>query len=177
MSEYHHTIILPVSRHLQKSNSSFCGPATLKIIMDSLGRKISEKKSIQLCRATKKAGTNPRDLIAALKKLGIKYKLYRRGNKKILEDSIAGLNLSVVDYQAWMVGDEFKKLKAGHYSVIFGFNEDHYYFSDPAKHHTPIDKEWGYRTVRKDLFLKRWKDVSAKGDKFFHWMIAVPLYQ
>ena len=171
-----HTIILPVRRHLQMGHFD-CGPATLKIILDSLGRKMSEKTLMRICHTNKKAGTNPRNLIVALKKLGVKHKLYRHGDKKILEDSIRGLNLCIVDYQAWMVSDEFKKLDAGHYSVIFGFNEDYYYFSDPAKHHTPKDKEWGYRTVRKDLFFKRWKDISAKGEKFFHWMIAVPLCQ
>lgn len=176
MPDYHHTVILPVQRHLQKTRFD-CGPAVLKIILETLGKKADDEKLIRLCHATKKAGTNPRDLVKALKKSAVRHKIFSQANKDILENSIRGLNLCIVDYQAWMKGDEFKRLDAGHYSVIFGFDENYYYFADPGKHHTPIDKEWGYRAVRKDLFLKRWKDISAKGEKFFHWMIVVPLGQ
>lgn len=87
-----------------------------------------------------------------------------------------------------------KKLQSGHYSVIFGFNKTHFFLSDPSKKKNPRITERGFRTVKKTLFLKRWKykvDTKRKilflkrqkykvhegGNTIYRWLITVPLAQ
>jgi len=176
--KYFNTIILPVRRNIQDTAYD-CGPASLKIILETIDREFSEENLIKICKTTPKFGTNPQALEFALKKLEVKHETIQRASIKIVENKIRKLNLCVINYQAWgKCGQDYKNLETGHYSVIFGFNHEHLYIADPHKNHTEKHNEWGFRTIDKKLLCERWKDkFLSNGETTYHWMIAVPIVQ
>ena len=52
--------------------TGYCGPASLKMVLEFYGVKKSEKELAKLSGATHKAGVNPAGLLKAANKLGFK---------------------------------------------------------------------------------------------------------
>lgn len=174
---YFPRVILPIKLNLQDTAYN-CGPASVKIILETLGISIDEEKLMKMQKTTPKEGTSPNNLVKCLADLGIKHEVIEHASITNIEDKIRQFNLCLVDFQAWGDGgNEFKGLETGHYSVVFGFNKTHLWVADPAKHHTEKQKSWGARKIRKDLFTQRWADKEASGIKTHHWMVSVPLFQ
>lgn len=176
--KYFDTIILPVRRNIQDTDYD-CGPASLKIVLETIDRNISEETLIKICKTISCFGTKPWALSSALKKLEVKHETIERASVKIMEDKIRKLNLCIINYQAWgECGQHYKNLETGHFSVVFGFNPEHLYIADPHKNHTEKCNEWGFRTMHKKLLSERWKDKIPPNEELtYHWMIAVPLVQ
>lgn len=189
------TILLPVRRNIQDTPYD-CGPAALKIILETLGIDVSEKTFMRLALTSASSGTEPPMLSRALKKLGVRHDIYPHGSIALIEQRINELCLCIVNYQAWANGGStLSKLQNGHYSVIFGLNKTHFFLSDPSKKKTPHAAEWGFRTIKKSLLFKRWKykpDTRKKvlllkqrkynldkkeENTVFRWLITVPLAQ
>lgn len=174
---YYPKVILPLRRNLQDTSYD-CGPASLKIIFETLGIHIGEEKLMKMGKTTPEKGTSPEELINILNELAIKHVVVEHATIELIEQKIRQLNLCLVDYQAWgESGEEFKGLETGHYSVIFGFDKTHLWLADPAKHHTKKQKKWGARKVRKDLFATRWDDKEESGIVTHHWMVCIPMVQ
>lgn len=174
---YYPKIILPVRRNLQDTTYD-CGPACLKIILETLGIHLSEQRLMKLCRTTPNEGTNPQNMINLLKKLKIAFEVIDHADIDLIEEKIRNLNLCIVDYQAWGDGgSEYRGLDTGHYSVVFGYNKTHFWIADPAKHRTEDHKKWGTRKMRKDFFSEHWADKEEQGTQTYRWMIAVSLAQ
>jgi ABC-type bacteriocin/lantibiotic exporter with double-glycine peptidase domain len=172
---YHkyHTIILPARLSVQKRLYD-CGPVSLKIILETLGQKTDEKKLMKLCQTDPKRGSQQPNLSKALKKIGVKHEVYENANLKLLENKIKHFNLCLVEYQSrGKSGKDYQQLLVSHISVIFGFDKTHYYLADPDKYK---GEQKGFRTIRKDIFLKNWVGIKNKqGDILWRGMIAVPL--
>lgn len=174
---YYPKIVLPVRRNLQDTSYD-CGPASLKIILETLGVHVDEERLMKMGKTTPEEGTPPDKLIAILKEFGVKHEVIDHANLELIEQKIREINLLLVDYQSWGDGgSDYKGLNTGHYSVVFGFNKTHLWIADPAKHKTQDYKKWGARKMRKDMFLERWQDREEGGTKTYRWMIAVPLCQ
>ncbi len=174
---YYTKVVLPVRRNLQDVPYD-CGPASLKIILETLGIHLSEKELMRMCGTNFEDGTSPSEMVTALKNLHIQHEVIHPGSLNILESKVRELNLCLVDYQAWGDGGgQYMGLGTGHYSVVFGFNQTHIWLADPAKHHTEKQQKWGARCVRKDIFLKHWSDKEGNGRIVKRWMVAVPLVQ
>ncbi len=170
-------VILPVRRNIQ-DNGYDCGPASLKIILETIGKSVDEKRLMGICNTNSKFGTNFKFLSKALDKLKVKHKVCRRASIKFIEEKIIDLNLCLIDYQAWGEGGkDYKNLKTGHYSVIFGFNKTNFYIADPNKKHTSKYEEWGFRTMNKKLFNNNWNDEEESKVAKHHWLITIPLSQ
>lgn len=174
---YYPKIILPVKRNLQDTPYD-CGPASLKIILETLGIHISEERLMKLCKSTPEKGTSPEAMIDLFKKLKITFEVIEHATIELIEEKIRNLNLCIVDYQAWGDGgSEYRGLNTGHYSVVFGYNKTHLWIADPAKHRTGDYKKWGTRKMRKDFFAEHWMDKEGTETQTYRWMIAVPLVQ
>ncbi len=134
-----------------------CGPASLKILLDFFGKKIPQNRLSILCKANSKDGTSPRNMIKTTKKFG--FKITQKFNAKIkdIENYLKKGFPVMVAYQAW---------GGGHYSIIRGFNQKYFNFSDPA-----IDR--GYRNINKKLFYKRWHDVDLHGKPYSRWLMVL----
>lgn len=175
--KYYPKIILPVCLNIQDTTYG-CGPASLKIIFDTLGIHLSEEKLMKMTKITPKGGTKPAELVKVLTELRIKHKEISHASIEMIEDKIRSLNLCLVDYQAWGEGGtDYKGLKTGHYSVVFGFDKIRLWIADPAKHHSEKQRKWGARKIRKDIFVQNWADKEVSGIETHHWLIAVPLVQ
>lgn len=172
----YHTVILPVRRNRQDEKYD-CGPASLKIILETIHRPVSEKKLMDLGKTTPEDGTTPEQLINTLRYLSIPYHACRGEKLDHIENEIRNLRLVLVDYQSWGdSGEDFYNLDTGHYSVVFGFNDTHFFIADPSKTKTSGHGNWGFRTIRKDLFGERWVDKEADGTIQKHFMISVPIF-
>lgn len=169
--------MLPVRKHLQQRPWS-CGPASLRIVLHSLGLHLGEEELIHMSDASRERGTQPAGLMRALDHLRIQYQEVEPGSLAAIERHLHAFEYVVVDYQAWgRRGHDYRALLTGHYSVVFGFNASHLFLADPAKKpRTGIDP-WGTRSVRKDLFERRWRDRGPGGLRTHRWMLCVPLAQ
>ncbi|HJX05934.1 MAG TPA: cysteine peptidase family C39 domain-containing protein [Candidatus Nanoarchaeia archaeon] len=147
--------IFNIGTHRQSTTYS-CGPASLKIIFKSYGDKFSEKKLIQETNTSPKEGMFQEECMDFCKEHGYsyfcKYNSCLRDLLRLLQKGFPVLVL----YQAW---------GGGHYSIIYGFKNNRFLLSDPAK-------DGGYRTIRKDLFLKRWWHEDY-GKKRHRWLMVV----
>jgi ABC-type bacteriocin/lantibiotic exporter with double-glycine peptidase domain len=144
-----------VGTHRQSTNYS-CGPASLKIIFKSYGDSFSENELIHKTNTTKKDGMYIEECLEFCKEHGYTcFQKYNSNLKELLCLLQKGFPV-LVSYQAW---------GGCHYSIIYGFKKNRFLLSDPSK-------EGGYRTIRRDLFLKRWwhKDFGKKKHK---WLMIV----
>lgn len=173
----HHTVMLPVRKYLQAHPWS-CGPASLKIVLDVLGLDLVEEALIQMTGANPLRGTQPHALAAALTRLKVRHEVVETGDLDLLEARIRDFQYCIVDYQAWGTrGRDYHQLRAGHYSVVFGFNLTHVFIADPAKKPRRSGDPWGARGIRKDLFRRRWRDRGPGELRTHRWMLCVPLVQ
>lgn len=174
----YHKVLLPVRLNLQDTVYD-CGPASLKIILETLGLPLSEERLMRMGKTTPEKGTSPENLMRTLDDLGVKYEVFERANLEIMEEKINDLNLCLIDYQGWGEGgSDFEDLRTGHYSVVFGYSRHHLYVADPAKHHLKKQEKWGARRIRKDIFYKHWADKEEPGaEEVVRWMVTVPLTQ
>ena len=170
---HYHTVILPVRRNLQDTKYD-CGPASLKIILETMGHHPSEETLMRIAGTTPEQGTHPTALHETLMTLGVRSHVHAHASVELVEEELRRCRLNVVDYQAWGDnGRDFQTLNTGHYSVIFGYTRTHFFVADPSKRGTPLP---GFRTIRKDLFVKRWADQGEDGPTR-HWLLTVPLVQ
>ncbi len=146
--------VLPVLNFDQTRPSS-CGAAALRMVLEYLGKEISEKKLMKLANTAagkKDSGTDPADMVKAAKKLGFKVlhkeKWTSSQVKKTLE---SGLPV-IVNFQ------ETPKFGDGHYVVIIGYTKDEFIFSDPNNG----DTFWKQRA--KD-FMTRWYELEDQTER------------
>lgn len=105
-----------------RETPGFCGPASLKMVLDYYGVSLSEAKIAKLTGFTMKKGTSKEDLIRAAKKLG--FKAFSKENssfadiKKFIRKKIP----VIVD---WFSEDD------GHYSVVIGIDKRSITLMDP----------------------------------------------
>ncbi|MEK7599381.1 MAG: cysteine peptidase family C39 domain-containing protein, partial [Patescibacteria group bacterium] len=76
--DFYQNVILPVQRNLQDVKYD-CGPASLEIILETLGRNVSEKTLMRIARTTPE-GTSPENIAHTFRKLKIKHQIIPRGS-------------------------------------------------------------------------------------------------
>lgn len=174
VADAHQTVMLPLRKWVQ-TNPYSCGPASLKIVLGSLGLEHDEARLGALAGTSPRAGTQPEGLRRALRVLGVPHEVVEPAEIADVETRIRRFEYCVVDYQAWgRRGREFHELRTGHYSVIFGFDPTHFWLADPAKKPRDGSRSWGVRTMRKDLFRRRWRDRGPGGLRTHRWMMCIP---
>ena len=105
-----------------RQTPGLCGPASLKIILDYYGFKISEAKLAKISGAKKEKGINPEGLKKALKFLGLSGFWKENGE---IEDLKYFLKLNLPLIVNWFSQSE------GHYSVVIGFEKEKIILMDP----------------------------------------------
>jgi predicted double-glycine peptidase len=106
-----------------KQKKGFCGPASLKMVLDYFGLKKSEKELAKLSGATKTAGVGGENLLKAAKKLGF---------KGFLKDfsEISDIKKYVLERKIPVIVDWFSQ-DEGHYSVVVDIDKKNIYLQDP----------------------------------------------
>lgn len=103
-------------------SAGFCGPASLKIVLEYFGIKKTEKELAKLSNANPHQGTKAKNIVKAAKKLGLKafYKDFSsvKEIKKYIDKKIP----VIVD---WFSHDD------GHYCPVAGIDKKFIYLQDP----------------------------------------------
>lgn len=135
-------------------HKSYCGPASLKMVLDYYGIKKSETVLARLCKTDKTNGVKAEDIKRVAESFGLKaviknnsgfsdiQKYLKKGVPVIVDWFTRGRN----DYPESEVAD-------GHYSVVVGLDKKHIYLEDPE-----IGKT---RRIKRDDFLKVWFDFEG----------------
>ena len=147
----------------QKPN--FCGVATLKMVLDYFGIKVSEKKLIRLTGATAKKGTSAEGIKKTAQKLGF---LVGIKDGASFSDIKYWLNKKVPVIVSWF--SVYGGYPEGHYSVVVDLDRNYIYLQDP--------EIAAIRKMNKKDFLRVWFDfegdfMKSKNDLVLRRLISV----
>jgi predicted double-glycine peptidase len=143
--------LLPVKPFQETLNRGFCGPATIKMILDYYGIEKTEDELAILTNKSDELGITDQDTKRALESFGFKVEIINYAN---FEDIKAWLDKDVPVIVDWFTrgrndGNE-DEMADGHYSVAVGLDEKYIYLQDP---------EVGrIRKILKKDFLRVWFD-------------------
>ena len=135
---------------------SYCGPSSLKMVLEYYGIDKSEKELVRLTNCTKSLGTTAKNIVNSAKKLGMKASFKDYSTINDIEVKLKKRIPVIVD---WFSHDE------GHYSVIVGFDKENIYMQDPELGHIRMMKRKTFMTVWFDFdgeFLKSRKDLIIR---------------
>ncbi len=148
-----------------RQSPAYCGPASLKIALAYLGKRIPEKKLARLCRTTKKHGTLHRGMVRGAKATGVRVIAKQKSTIRDMRDLIQKKKLPII------VGWYDTSGKEGdHYSVIYHVSKNFIYLMDPAT-------KSGYRKMSIKKFLERWFDFEGtdRARLIERWMMVATL--
>ncbi len=147
---------LKLPYHRQK-NCYFCGPTCLKVVLEILGKKMTEKELARIAGTSEKAGTPHSGMIADCNKSGFSCFVHENASLKNIKSFLkAGLPV-IADWTDSESGTP-------HYSVITEIGRKNIFFCDP----------WygpKYEVGRK-TFEKYWEDRLTRGKRWI--MIILP---
>ena len=131
-----------------RQSAGYCGPASLKIVLDYYGVKMSERALAELSGATRERGVSGRSLVSAAKKLGFDARM--KDNTSIEELEALAKNTPVIV-------DWFHPSEEGHYSVVAGFRKGNVILADPC--------DGGFVEISRSEFEDRWFDFYGDRPK------------
>jgi len=151
---------LPVKPFQETLHAGYCGPASLKMVLNYFGLEKGEEEVAERCGRDVKLGTND----AALKKAAEEYGFHVEiQNEASFADIQAWLNKKVPVIVNWFTRGradyDDSHVPDGHYSVVVGLDDKNIYLQDP--------EIGNLRTISRDDFLRVWFDFS--GDHITGW--------
>jgi len=139
------TNILKV-KPFKETKSGFCGPASLKMVLDYFGLKKSERELAKLSGTTKEKGVETKELLRTAKKLG--FKGFIKDFSQISDIKKYVLQKKIPVIVDWFSRDE------GHSSVVVGINNKNIYLQDPE-----LGK---LRKLNLETFKRVWFDFPGR---------------
>lgn len=132
---------------LFQQTKGFCGPASLRMVLDFYGIKKTEKEVANIIGATKD-GCSTDKVVSAIKKLGFKVE-YKVGSNISELEKVTNKGIPVIIY--------WTRHGGGHFSVIYGVKNNRVYIADPRMK----------RKISLDLktFLPIWDDPDTKDER------------
>jgi predicted double-glycine peptidase len=131
-----------------QQNKGYCGPASVKMVLDSYGITKTQREIGEFLGATKENGCTPKQIISGLKKINFKSSYKKNMSLKLVERYLEK-NIPLIIY--------WSPRGYGHYSVIIGLEEDKVFIADPKKSEI--------LSFKKSDFLRKWVDVDNSKDK------------
>jgi len=125
--------------------SGYCGPASLKMILNFYGLNKTEKELAKLTGASKSKGVGAEGILKAARKLGFKgfYKDF---------SSFDDIKKYVINKKIPVIVDWFSK-DDGHYSIVTDIEKENIYMQDP---------ELGFiRAMKLSTFKRVWFDFPG----------------
>ena len=126
----------------------FCGPASLRMILDYWGITVSQEKIAKLSSASKKSGTSLKGMIEAAKYFGFQVFLKDNGT---IEDLRYFVGRGIPVIVNWFCKDD------GHYSVVIHLNKRNIVLADPDS--APENIVERRMTIKK--FFRVWFDFPG----------------
>lgn len=134
---------------------SYCGPATLKILLSYYGINKTEKELAKMAGWDKDLGIDDKGIKQAVEMLGFKVKIKNNSSFKDIE---SWLNKSIPVIVNWFTRGRAdypdSETADGHYSVVAGLNDKFIYLQDPE-----IGR---IRKLEKDDFMRVWFDFKGE---------------
>lgn len=157
----------------KQHKNNTCGPATVRNILSIVGvDNPPDERVLETMLATNDLdGTYPQKIEAVLKQLNVPFR--RIGRNEQLEQHIDQNNIVVVlyqDYKSFFTDKENNNLQAGHWSIIYGYDDESYKQVDSGKHGTALG------TIEKDKLLSNWvARFKAVPGTFDHYGLVIPV--
>ncbi len=141
-----------------KQTPSYCGPASLKVLLEYYGKNFTEDELASLCKSTVEMGTSNSDLVDAVTSLGLHPVVKTNATIDDLRISIKQKTPILV---GWVSDDE------PHFSIVVDVDNTHVQLMDPEY------GEDGFR-MPIDQFSNAWHDYDSKlGQSHTHWMLTI----
>ena len=165
------TKLLKVKPFQETLHGGYCGPASLKMVLDYYGVSKSEKAIAERCGCDSELGTNDISIKRAAKSYGFNVEIRDKAN---FTDIQKWLNKEVPVIVDWFTRGrkdyDNSEVPDGHYSVVVGLDNKNIYLQDP--------EIGAMRTIRKDDFLRVWFDfkkdhITSWKDMIIRQLIAV----
>src|SRR5262249_33582675 len=128
-----------------RQRPSFCGPASLKLVLSYFGIEKSERELGKLSGCTLTEGTPVNGLLRAARACGL------RAYKKDLAD-FDDIRRLVNEERVPVIVDWFST-DEGHYSVVVGIDDENIHLQDPELGHK--------RSLRLETFRRVWFDFNG----------------
>ena len=145
-----------------RQTPGYCGPASLKMVLDYYGVFVSEAEIAKAAGTTQNKGTAYLGLVAAAKHFG--FNAFFKKNSKLsdLEDLVKKGNPPII---AWFSKDD------GHYSVVANMNKKEIFLMDP-------ELDIGKRKMSREDFFRVWFDfpgdfINTPKDLILRLMVVV----
>ena len=160
-----HWLNRDVPEYLQTPNDNSCGPRVVLMVADSFekerGRKLYAYEWSRVIEITMRndlmrdSGTSKRDLVRALKAIGLQARILKGGSKDqrkclAIGDALARNHPVIVSCRIPYRGKHYR-----HYAVVVGMDEDSIYLRDPFLR-PGRNRDGFYRINRKEFLKKRW---------------------
>ncbi len=166
------TNIPNIQAFTQILHSPDCGPVAVKSIYASIRGEVLSDDSLKVRLGTTSEGTRPENIKRFFTEEGF---VVSEGENQTIEDIKRELlkgRLCLVAYQAWGTEKEYQEMESGHYSVIYGVDDEDVYLLDSS-----IYKDVGLGIARRKLslerFMENWKDKDDAGRIYTRWYLAV----
>lgn len=164
---------LPTIVAFEQSAVNDCGVAAVRSIYASLTGVILDEKSLKDRFNVKvNDSTRTEDIKMFFGEKGLN--VIERENLSIedIKRDLGEGRLCLVVYQAWGTEKEYSELESGHYSVIYGIDDEDVYLLDPSIHKDD-GLGLGRRKLSLERFLANWRDKDSQGRIYIRWRLAV----
>jgi ABC-type bacteriocin/lantibiotic exporter with double-glycine peptidase domain len=135
-----------------------CGAACLRMALEALGIKVTEKESAQLLKTDQIRGTYHKNFRLAAEKFDLTFLEKSNSSLDGLEKLISNNWIVIINH---ISGNE------DHYVIVSGFDENFFYFSDPWYGKERLDK------ISKKGLEETWHDT----ENCDRWLFALRLNQ
>ena len=147
--------LLNIKPFQEKLNYSYCGPATLKILLSYYGIDKTEKQLAKMAGWDKDLGIDDKGIKRAAEALDFKVKIKNNSSFKDIEKWLEKDIPVIVNWFTRGRNDYSDSETAdGHYSVVMGLDDEFIYLQDP---------ELGaMRKIARDGFMRVWFDFKGE---------------
>ncbi len=143
-------------RFFHQKRGYTCGPASLKMVFDFFGLKMTEEKIAKIAK-THKSGTSHLHIINTARKEG--FYCYVHGGATISQIK------HFIDFDLPVIVNYIEqKTKEGHYAVVIGYDRHGLILNDPW--------DGGHYKIKYKEFYKNWYDYHGR-DKYSRWFIVL----
>lgn len=154
-NKHKNTKLLPVKPFQETLGGGYCGPASLKMVLEYFGESYSEEEIAQRCRRDPELGTNDVSLAKAARSFGFDVVIKNNSNITNLKQWLKkGVPVIVNWFTRGRSDYGDSEVPDGHYSVVVGLDEKNIYLQDP---------EIGtLRKIEREDFLRVWFDFTGR---------------
>ncbi|MBI4138462.1 MAG: C39 family peptidase [Candidatus Wildermuthbacteria bacterium] len=165
------TKLLQVKPFQETLRGGYCGPASLKIVLDYYGMRKSEKEIANRCGRNSKLGTDDISIKRVAESYGLKAEIKNEATFADIEKWLTrGIPVIVNWFTRGRSDYSDSEIADGHYSIVMGLDKSNIYLQDP--------EIGAMRAIKRNDFLSVWFDfrkdyITSWKDMILRQIIAV----